>query len=299
LKQLQTIWTPVFTGVTTFYEFIIGSIMDDLKVAAVCMNARPGDIERNLDRIQAFVSEASAKGADIVCFPELSVTGYILNRPGEIYEGLNPSKITERLVYMARKAEIVLIAGLIEISGDDKPFITQVVAGPEGPLGIYRKTHLSPPEKDIYNSGEEIKVFSHCKATFGVQLCYEAHFPEISTVMSLMGADILFVCHASPRGNPAKKLRSWLRHLPGRAFDNGLFVVACNQVGKIREGLSFPGVALILAPDSQTLATYAGQEEKMIFADLEAKPLEEVRQHRMKYFLPQRRPHLYKKIVEA
>ena len=43
--------------------------MDDLKAAAVCMNAVPGEVEKNLDRIQSFVSKASAKGVSIICFP--------------------------------------------------------------------------------------------------------------------------------------------------------------------------------------------------------------------------------------
>jgi predicted amidohydrolase len=273
--------------------------MDDLKVAAVCMNAVPGEVERNLDTIEAFVSEASAKGADIVCFPELSVTGYVLKRPREVYKSLDPHVTTERLVRMAQDAGLVLIAGLIEISGDGKPFITQVVAGPDGVRGSYRKTHLSPAEKHVYEAGQEIKVFSSGSTTFGIQLCYEAHFPEISTVMSLMGTEVLFACHASPRGTPEEKLQSWLRHLPSRAFDNGVFVVACNQVGKTGEGLSFPGVVLVLGPDGHVLDAHAGNDETILFAELKAEVLENVRQHRMKYFLPQRRPRLYKKIVET
>jgi N-carbamoylputrescine amidase len=262
------------------------------------MNATPGEVEKNLDRIQSFSLEASDKGADIVCFPELSVTGYTLEAFGEVYKGLNSDKAMERLVRTAQEAHVVLIAGLIEISGEAKPYITQVVAGPEGLVGRYRKTHLSPSEKDIFHPGEDIRVYSYGNTTFGIQLCYEAHFPEISTILALMGADILFVPHASPRGEPGAKLQSWLRHLPGRAFDNGVFLVACNQVGKTREGFTFPGAAVILGPDGQVLARYAGEEEKILFAELKVKVLHSLRQHRMKYFLPQRRPELYKKILK-
>ena len=56
--------------------------------------------------------------------------------------------------------------------------------------------------------------------------------------------------HASPRGEPKDKRHSWLRHLPGRAFDNALFVVACNQVGRTGEGYSFPGVCLAFDPSN-------------------------------------------------
>ena len=69
--------------------------MDDLKVAAVCMNAAPGKVEKNLDRIQAFVAEASRDGAAVVCFPELSVTGYTLKNPSDIYKELLTSVLLE------------------------------------------------------------------------------------------------------------------------------------------------------------------------------------------------------------
>ncbi|MCJ7775963.1 MAG: nitrilase, partial [Desulfobulbaceae bacterium] len=94
------------------------------------------------------------------------------------------------------------------------------------------------------------------------------------------------------------KFQSWMRHLPARAFDNGVFIVACNQVGSNSDGFLFPGVALVLGPDGQTLAKYTGREERILFADLKADYLQDVRLHRMKYFIPQRRPGLYKNIVE-
>ncbi len=72
----------------------------------------------------------------------------------------------------------------------------------------------------------------------GIQLCYDAHFPELSTRMAVNGADIIFMPHASPRGTPSQKLTSWLRHLTARAFDNGVFIVACNQNGDNQKGCS-------------------------------------------------------------
>jgi len=261
------------------------------------MNAAPGRVEENIARIQSFVRAASQEGADMVCFPELSVTGYTLKDPRDIYKERNSGWAIDQLIRMAENARLVILAGLIEISEGKGPYITQVVAGPKGLIGRYRKTHLSPHEKGIYKPGEKLEVFSYANTLFGIQLCYEAHFPEISTVMTLMGADILFIPHASPRGNALGKLNSWLRHLTARAFDNGIFVVACNQVGETEEGFSFPAVAVVLGPNGQELAKYTGEKEKILFAGLDARMLQEVREHRMKYFIPSRRPDLYGKIV--
>ncbi len=272
--------------------------MRDLKIAAVCMRSETGRIRENLDKTAFHVSQAAEAGAEIICFPELSITGYTLEDPMRVYGEEKSESAVEEIVDMARSAGVIIIAGLVERSLEDKPHISQIVAGPRGLVGVYRKTHLSPPEAEKYQAGQEMPVYSSQEVTFGVQLCYESHFPEISTVMALKGAEILFLPHASPRGTPAEKLASWLRHMPGRAFDNALYVVACNQVAEKGENLSFPGVALAIGPDGRVQESYTGDRERVMLVELKAGLLEEVRGHRMKYFMPYRRPELYKKLCE-
>jgi N-carbamoylputrescine amidase len=269
--------------------------VDNVKIAAVCMHAIPGEVGGNLARIEVMAQEASANGAQIVCFPELSITGYIQDSPGRIYGREEMEEIVDQLVRSAKDMGIVLMAGLVEVVDTDNPYISQIIAGPDGLIGVYRKTHLGPTESTIYSAGETIKVFKTGKTTFGVQLCYEGHFPEISTRIALMGADMVFIPHASPRGTPEEKLQSWMRHLPARAFDNGLYVIACNQVGSCEGGLAFPGVAVVFGPDGRVLARYVGMKEQILYAGLNDDVLQDVRSHRMKYFLPERRPSLYEK----
>jgi N-carbamoylputrescine amidase len=84
-----------------------------------------------------------------------------------------------------------------------------------------------------------------------------------------------------------------MRHLPARAFDNGLYVVACNQTGNNQSGLDFPGLSVILDPAGRIIKKNTGGKEDMIVADLKAEGLEKVRGHRMRYFLPHRRPDLF------
>jgi len=267
--------------------------MRDLLVAAVCMHSEPGEVEMNLERMESFVHEASERSAGAVLFPELSISGYTLKEPERIYDLAWSRRILEKIVRMAHDARLVIMAGMVEILQEGRPRIAHAVAGPDGLLGVYRKTHLSPPEKEKYREGDSLEVYHDGGLNFGLELCYESHFPEISTVLSLKGAEVLFMPHASPRGNPEEKMKSWLRHMPGRAFDNGVFVVACNQVGKTPEGLFFPGVVVALDPQGRILESYTGNEEKMVFVELKAETLHETRSHRMKYFLPHRRPELY------
>ena len=271
--------------------------MHDLLVAAVCMHSEPGEVDNNLERMESFVHEAAERSAGVVLFPELSISGYTLKEPEKIYDQARSRRILEKIVLMAHDAKLIIMAGTVEILQEGRPHITHAVAGPNGLLGLYRKTHLSPAEKAKYREGDSLNAYHESGLTFGLELCYESHFPEVSTVLSLKGAEVLFMPHASPRGNPEEKMKSWLRHLPGRAFDNGVFVVACNQVGKTGEGFVFPGVILALDPQGRILESYTGNEEKMVLVELKAEVLSETRAHRMKYFIPRRRSELYKDII--
>jgi predicted amidohydrolase len=271
--------------------------MNDLLVASVCMHSETGEVEKNLERMESFVREAAEKSADAILFPELSISGYTLTEPEKIYDFARSQRILEEIGRMAHDAKLLIMAGTVEILQEGRPYISQIVAGPNGVLGVYRKTHLSPPEKEKYREGESLEIFHEKDLAFGLELCYESHFPEISTALSVKGADVLFMPHASPRGTPDEKMKSWLRHLPARAFDNGVFVVACNQVGKTKDGLSFPGVIIALDPQGRIMESYSGNEEKMVLVELKANVLKETRAHRMKYFLPHRRKELYEQLI--
>jgi len=142
-------------------------------------------------------------------------------------------------------------------------------------------------------------VFDVKGCTFGIELCYDTHFPELSTLLTLKGAEIIFCLHASPRGTPEQKHRSWLRHLTARAYDNGVFIVACNQTGANGDGLEFPGIALVLNPSGEVIAEHVSGEEGVLFADLRAADLAHVRENRMRFFLPNRRPGLYKGLIKS
>jgi len=262
------------------------------------MHSEPEAVESNLERMEFFANQAVSRGAEIVCFPELSVTGYMLRGTKSVYHGRQCHEAIERIVEIAKAKEIVLLAGLIEVGKSRGPYIAQIVAGPKGFMGIYRKTHLSPMEDGVFLSGDELPVFEHDGVVFGVQLCWEAHFPEISTIMALKGAEIIFMPHASPRTSPQEKLDSWLRHMTSRAFDNGVYIVACNQAEKTSEGYTFPGVAVIIDPAGWIVAQRAEKGEGITVATLRSDQLKEIRQNRMKYFLPNRRPELYRLLTK-
>jgi N-carbamoylputrescine amidase len=267
--------------------------MKDIRIATVIFNSIVNRTEHNLNRMGSWIKAARKQGAGLVCFPELNVTGYS-NRP-EIKDSAEPipGPASQCLQQMARTEHIVILAGMAEKDKKGRIFASHLVMTPQGISGIYRKLHIAPSEKGLFSPGNKVPLFDIQGIKFGIQLCYDAHFPELSSRMAVDGAEIIFVPHASPRGTPQGKLESWMRHLPARAFDNSVFVVACNQTGKNRKGLEFPGISVILEPSGDILKKNAEGQENILLADLKAGALKKIRDHKMRYFLPNRRPELY------
>ena len=267
--------------------------MDDIRIAAVIMNCPVGRVDDNLDRMAGWIQTAKKRAADLVCFPEMNVTGYSTLGAIKDFAETVPGTISQSVLELAQEFKLTILAGLLEEDAEGRVYASHLAVTPEGMAGIYRKIHIAPPETEVFSAGNAIALFKIKGVKLGIQLCYDVHFPELSTRMATDGADVIFMPHASPRGTPAEKFNSWMRHLPARAFDNGLYVVACNQTGNNQSGLNFPGLSVILDPAGRVIKKNTGGKEDMIVADLKADELEKVRGHRMRYFLPNRRPELY------
>jgi predicted amidohydrolase len=267
--------------------------MKDIRIAVVTCRVPVGAIDHNLQQTIHWTRQAQASGAELVCFPELNITGYCN------YDGMAanaqpiPGPVSRRLSLLAEETGIIVLAGMAQLNPGGRPFASHCVFLTDGRVACYRKLYLPPPEKPHFQAGDNIPVIPIPGATLGIQLCYDTHFPELSSAMAAKGADILFMPHASPRGDAAAKHESWMRHLTARAFDNGVFVVACNQWGDNGRGLVFSGNAVVIDPSGKVLKKRVVGKEGILVADLKAAALESVRKHPMRYFFPNRRSDLY------
>jgi len=267
--------------------------MQDIRIAAVIFNSALNQVQQNLDRMQPWIGKAKKEGADLICFPELNVSGYSTDPVIRDSAESIPGPISRQLEHMAQASQIVILAGMAEKDKNGRIFASHLVVTPTEISGVYRKLHIAPPERTVFSPGKQVPLFNNLGINFGIQLCYDAHFPELSTRMAVDGVDVIFMPHASPRGTPQEKFDSWMRHLTARAFDNGVFIVACNQLGENHRGLDFPGLAVVIGPSGNVLQDETTDREGMLVADLKADELSAVRSHKMRYFLPNRRPGLY------
>ena len=267
--------------------------MKNICIATVIFNSPIGQIDNNILKMEKWIIKAKRKNAEIICFPELNITGYSTKPEIKDFAEKIPGKSTLLLIAQAKKYKIVILAGILEKNDSKKIYVSHLIIMPDGTFNIYRKLYLAPPELNVFSKGNKIPLFNYNGVKFGIQLCYDAHFPELSTHMAVHGVDVIFMPHASPRRNPDKKYNSWIRHLRARAFDNSVFIVACNQTGENGFGLSFPGLSIVIDPSGNIIESYKDNNEGLLVIELKNKILENVRIHKMKYFLPNTRPELY------
>lgn len=269
--------------------------MNDVRIALVVLECPVAEVNANLNRVAEMVKAAGEKGADIVCFPELNITGYCTLDESRSVALSIPGSVSRMLEQLAAQQDVTILAGMAEKGAGDLVYASHIVVTPAGVAGCYRKLHIAPPEQTTFTAGDHIPIFGAGGIRFGIQLCYDTHFPELAAHMALNGVDLIFMPHASPRGTPDEKINSWMRHLSARAFDNGVFIAACNQTGSNCKGLEFAGVAVVIGPSGNILQKKTDSAEGILIADLKADELENVRGHKMRYFLPNRRPELYLK----
>lgn len=269
-------------------------MLNDLRIATVVCRCPVGQLKHNLEQTRYWTVQARKQRAKLVCFPEMNLTGYSNREVGSRHALTAQGPEIEALTRLAIDQEMVLLVGFAEWGANGRRYASHMVITPEGRSGTYRKLHLAPPEARRFVAGESLPVFVWSTLRFGIQLCYDAHFPELSAQMAVAGANVIFFPHASPRGRAVDKHRSWMRHLPARAFDNGLFVVACNQSGDNEDGLSFPGNAVVFSPSGDVIAAHLSGNAGMLVVNLTTDQIDRVRKHRMRYFLPHRRPEIYR-----
>jgi predicted amidohydrolase len=281
--------------------------MEQTRIALVQMQSKLGEVKENLQKMALYIKEAAGDGVNIICFPELCVPCYSRDQSCRYAEPV-PGESSLFLANLARENNITVLAGLAEKqenggSHGEKPYITQLIALPDGSVQKYRKTHLGRSEIPHFIPGNELPVFNTARARFAVQICWDLHFPEVSTILSLKGAEIIFAPHASPAIVGDRK-EIWLKYLAARAYDNTVFVAACNLAGGDGAGNNFCGGALVLDPKGNVIAESFGDCENMLVADLDPDPINTIRQQEARtmrniFFLAARRPELYGELLQG
>ena len=270
-----------------------------MKVAAVQMDVKILDNQRNLARVLDLLERAAKDGAKLVVFPECALSGYCFTSREEALPAAEtiPGPSTEKLAVAAKRLGVSAVVGMMELAGDNL-FNVAVVVTPEGIQGVHRKMHLPYLGIDRYNVPGDVPftVFKAGQAKIGVNICYDCSFPESGRVLKLNGAQILAIPTNWPMGSD-----TWA-HIPKvRAIENHMYVVAADRVGEER-GFRFAGHSQIIDVTGAALVEAGDIEETILYADIEPAHADENRVVRIAGEwefdrIAARRPEMYEPIT--
>jgi predicted amidohydrolase len=267
------------------------------KIALAQIECKRADKTENLRRIEQTAVKARKQGAELIVFPELSLTGYVVR--DEIYELAEPipGPATETVEKIAQKTKTYIVFGMPELSRKAQATIhnTAVLVGPEGLVGKYQKmylpTHSVFEEKRYFRPGYQAAALDTKLGKIGLIICYDIFFPEVSRLTRLEGAQLIVCISASPATR-----RTFFETLTvARAMENTAFLAYVNLVG-IEDGLQFWGGSRLIGPNGRILAKARYDEEDMVMGTIDYADIRPV-----ETFVPtlrDLRPELFDKLKE-
>jgi N-carbamoylputrescine amidase len=276
---------------------------DKFRIGLVQMSATP-DPDKNLQRALERLQQAAAKGAQIVCLPELFQTQYFCQREDaalfDLAESI-PGPATMKLAEAAKQLGIVLIASVFEKRAPGVYHNTAVMIDADGSLrGIYRKMHIPDDplyyEKYYFTPGDlGFKAFDTQVGRVGTLVCWDQWYPEGARITALQGAQVLFYPTAIG-WHPAEKEQfgvaqhdAWQTIQRAHAIANGVYVAVVNRVGfeqgDIRgnkasgQGLEFWGGSFIADPFGRVIAQASHDKEEILLGEVDLRALEDIRRN--------------------
>lgn len=272
-----------------------------MKIAGVQMDVQLGGVPSNLDRMVEHLRATAAAGARLTVFPECAIPGYCFDSLGEARKFAEPipGPSTERMVRACADLKCFTIFGMLEADAE-RLFNAAVLVGPEGVVGVYRKVHLPYLGVDMHTTPGDRPFAVHRAGdlNIGMNICYDAAFPEAARCLALLGADVIVLPTNWPPG--AECMASHV--INTRAMENAVYYVAVNRVGRER-GFEFIGGSSICDPSGKTLAAADRTAETVMYAEIDpelARRKHVIRvpgKHEIDRFAD-RRPQMYGPVVQ-
>jgi NAD+ synthase (glutamine-hydrolysing) len=258
-----------------------------MKAILAQISSRLGDLKQNLDRHLHFIEKATKKKADLIIFPELSLTGYtLMDMVQEV--GLDPARDAtfKPLKTLSRKIDIVL--GFVEEKEKGIFYNSSAYLSGGRIVHVHRKVFLPTyglfEEGKFFAQGKNFETFPTRFGNAGMMICRDFLSYGAGYLLFAGGADLIIVISAAPGRGMAKKpefATSHMWELMGEAisFFSTSFVLYCNRVG-FEDGKAFAGGSFVFNPKGKRLVKASSIDEAMVSVDLD---LEEIGAARKKW----------------
>jgi predicted amidohydrolase len=256
-----------------------------LTLALAQINTRLGNVEANLEKHLALVHEARASGADLLVFPELSLTGYVLQDLATTV-ALSPTAndpVFHRLLEASR--DLDLVVGFVDEDSRHRFFISSAYLAMGEVVHIHHKVYLPTyglfDEGRFFALGDCVRAFNTRFGRLGILICEDFWHASPPYLLWLDGADLLLFASASPgrglRDEPQLESARWVEQI-NQAYASlfTCFVAHANRVG-YEDGLNFWGGSTIFDPNGELIANGPYYKEALTMAEVDLNQLHRTR----------------------
>ncbi len=259
------------------------------KLALSQMNTVLGDVSANLETHLQIIEQACAQQADLLIFPELSLTGYFLQDlvPTVALRPQASDPIFDQLLQASQRIDLVV--GFVQEDERNRFFIASAYLSGGEVVHIHQKIYL--PTYSVFDEGrffawgDRVSAFDTRFGRVGILVCEDFWHASLPYLLWQDGADLMIFSSASPgRGlssEPQLDSARWVDHI-NRAYASlfTTFVAHTNRVG-YEDGLHFWGGAMVYDPNGNVLARAPQHEEALLFCEIDLNQL-----HRTRVRLP-------------
>ena len=256
-----------------------------LNLALAQLTTQLGNVENNLEKHLAMIKEARSSGADLIVFPELSLTGYVLqDLVSTVARRPTPDDpIFKALLDASRSLDIV--CGFVDEDTRHRFFIASAYLSQGEVKHVHHKVYLPTyglfDEGRFFAWGDSVRAFDTRFGRVGMLICEDFWHASPPYLLWLDGADLLLLSSASPgRGltsEPALESARWVEHI-NRAYASLFtsFVAHANRTG-FEDGLNFWGGSTVFDPNGELIVKAPYAEEAVVLAEIDLNQLHRTR----------------------
>lgn len=246
-------------------------------IALVQMFSEKGDTKSNLLKTKELIRRSVKSGAEIVVFPEMSLTGYFASKKYlDATLQLNSKEVLE-IVKLSEELGVTIIFGIGEQS-DDKYYITQIVAQEGELIGCYHKHNVINDEANIFELGKELSTFSIGEIKFGITICADIDRPELFREYADRGCNVVFEC-ASPDLYGDRENRDWekgylwwrqncVEKIGKYSKDNEIKIAVATGSGRNLED-DFPGGGYLFSENGEIITETRDCKQEILVLEIE------------------------------
>ena len=261
-----------------------------MKIALISMDQKWEDKAYNLTQCEVFVKHASELGAELIIFPEMTLTGFTMNTNISA-EDADHSKSIAKLSAISRTYKVAMIAGVVLKSNDKAENVLIALSSAGIEQVRYSKIHpfTFAGENKYFNAGKTIEKLQVGAFTIGLSICYDLRFPELYTALAKDCNLLVNIANW-----PKRRIEHWKTLLRARAIENQTFVIGVNRTGIDGNGLEYEHSSMLLNANGEMVQPDIMDGEVSLYT-IHA---DELKQFKKSFSTTQdRQPDLYRTLI--